>query len=94
MLAAIRDLCDASKHCGLNRESFDLSEIKFVTGRGGYGGYRQGMGFNVAGAYASGRDEPRQYTRNGDPRWLMDVFLMGFNYWKTVIEGCRVSMGE
>jgi hypothetical protein len=91
-LAAIRDLCDASKHCGLNRDGFELSEIKLVVGRGGYGGYGEGMGYNVAGAYGSGQEEPRQYTKDGHPRWLIDVFLAAFQYWETVIQGCRANM--
>ena len=39
-LAIIRDLCDASKHCGINRPHFEMASIKFATGKGGYGGNR------------------------------------------------------
>jgi hypothetical protein len=84
-LASIRDLCDASKHCRLDHGYVQLLEIKVMVGRGGYGGYSQEMGYGVAGAYGGGQPEPRQITRDSEPKWLIEVFQPAFRFWEAEI---------
>ena len=85
-LRMVKDLCDASKHCGLNRGGVELQDIFMMAGRGGAGGYDCPTGgYDVGGLAYGGEPEPLIRSRAGVTTWASDMFDEAFEYWERII---------
>jgi hypothetical protein len=89
-LELIRNLCDASKHCGLNRGPVKLAKVETIAGKHGHGGLGLAMGLGVAGTIGQGTPEPRLHASDGSAIWAADAFRAAFRHWESVIATRRV----
>jgi hypothetical protein len=84
-LKYLRDLSEAAKHCGMGRTPLPVGRLSEQIGRHGVGGYGEGMGYNVAGAYAFGTPQLRVFFDDGsDPCWLDNIITAAKDFWSRV----------
>jgi len=86
-LAKIQDLCDASKHCGLDRRTVGLAGVGMHLGAGGagaYGGTTGGYGIGVL-AYGDGRPTLRMLNLDGTTAFWAECFAAAFGYWEVLL---------
>lgn len=85
-LAKVQDLCDASKHCGLDRRNVELAAVNMRLGAGGAGAYnetgRYGIGVT---AYGAGRPTLHMLNLDGTVAFWTECFNAAFTHWEALL---------